>query len=152
MRWTLVALIVVMVFLSVTSRPSHSSEPVTASSLLRVATVFEHDYQHNLDGPVWDRFDAASRALITRAQYVRWHRECPTSTGDATLLDATRLARGWWQVDYEIGAVRLRDYWHQVAGQWRFSLVRSNPVAAALYSSSYADYARANGCASATNG
>jgi len=146
-----VVLIVVMVVLSVTSRPSHSSEPATASSLVRVATVFEHDYQHNLDGPVWDRFDGPSRALITRANYVRWHHECPTSTGDATVLDASRLSRGWWEVTYEIGAVMLHDYWHRVAGQWRFSLVRSNPAAAALYSSTFADFARANGCAATTS-
>ena len=139
-------LVAVMVVLSITSRPSSSREPATASGLVGVARVFEHDYQHNLDGPVWDRFDGPSRALITRAQYVRWHRECPVSSGAATVRDATRLSGGWWQVDYEIGAVSLRDYWHQVAGRWRFSLVRSNPSAAALYSSSFADFARASGC------
>lgn len=145
-------LVAVMVILSLTSHRSTSRQPATASELLRVASVFERDYQHNVDAPVWDLFDGPSRALISRAQYVRWHHDCPTTSGDATVLDATPLARGWWRVDYEIGGVRLRDYWHQVAGQWRFSLVRSNPAAAALYVSSFADFARANGCAAATSG
>jgi hypothetical protein len=146
-RWTLVVLVVVMVVLSLRSHPSHLSEPATAKELVSVATTFEHDYQHNVDGPVWDRFDEASRALIPRARYVSWHHSCPTTTGDATVLRATRRTDGWWEVDYEISGVTLHDYWRYVAGQWRFSLVRSNPGAAALYASDFASFARATGCA-----
>ncbi|MBW4029768.1 MAG: hypothetical protein HIU57_03700 [Acidobacteria bacterium] len=151
-RWTLVVLVAVMVILSLTSRPSPSSEAATARGLVHVATQFEHDYQHNVDGPVWDRFDDASRALITRARYVQWHRSCPTSPVDATILNASPLSKGWWAVTYEISGVMLRDYWHRVAGQWRFSLVRSNPTSAVLYASTFANFARVNGCAAASSG
>ncbi|MDE3146441.1 MAG: hypothetical protein KGL23_03310 [Acidobacteriota bacterium] len=152
MRWTLIVLVLVMVLLSLRSHPAPASEPATAGALVKVATTFEHDYQHNVDAPVWDRFDAASRALIPRARYVSWHHSCPTTSSDATVLGATRRADGWWEVDYQISGVTLHDYWHYVAGQWRFSLTRSNPTAAALYSSTYSAFARASGCTTANHG
>ncbi len=145
MRWTLAGLVVVMVGLSLAHRGA-GVEPTTSTELVRVATSFDHDYQFNIDGPTWDRFDPASQALISRANYIRWHQECPASPGPATVLRATRLAGGWWRVDYEIGAVVLHDYWHQIDGRWRFSLVRSNPSAAALYASTFANFVRATGC------
>lgn len=145
-------LVVVMAVLSLTSRSSPGTEPATSSELVRVATTFNDDYQFNVDVPVWDRFDPASQALIARATYVRWHRECPASPGTATVVDARRLTGGWWVVDYEIGGVRLHDYWHEIDGRWRFSLVRSNPSAAALYSSTFAAFARANGCVAPARG
>jgi len=145
-RWTLVGLVVVMVGLSLAHRTSTSREPATSTELVRVATQFNHDYQFNIDGPVWDRFDPASRALISRANYVRWHQECPASPGHATVRDANALTGGWWVVNYEIGGVSLHDYWHQVEGRWRFSLVRSNPSASVLYASTFAAFARATGC------
>lgn len=145
-------LVVVMAGLSLTSRSSRVAEPATSRELVRVATTFNTDYRFNVDVPVWDRFDPASQALIARATYVRWHRECPASPGTATVVDARRLTGGWWVVDYEIGGVRLHDFWHEIDGRWRFSLVRSNPSAAALYASTFAAFARANGCTPATGG
>jgi hypothetical protein len=139
-------LIVLLVGSSLVIHHSSRSESVTLVTLTSVATQFNHDYQFNDDGPVWDRFDPPSQALITRARYVKWHRECPTSPGAARTLSASRLTGGWWMVSYEISDVALRDYWHQVGGRWRFSLVRSNPAAASLYSSSFAAYAKAVGC------
>jgi hypothetical protein len=61
-------------------------------------------------------------------------------------MDARRVDARWWVVEYSIDGVTLRDYWHQEQGQWRFSLVRSNPAAAALYASNFTAFARANGC------
>jgi len=144
-RWTLAALVVVMVGLSLA--PRHTAhEPATATELVRVATLFDHDYQFNLDGATWDRFDRASQGVISRSNYIRWHQECPASPGTATVLTARALAAGWWMVTYEIGGVLLHDYWHQVDGRWRFSLLRSNPSAAALYASTFSAFARATGC------
>jgi hypothetical protein len=135
-----------MVGLSLAHRAPSSSEPATSAELVRVATQFDDDYQFNVDGAVWDRFDVSSQALISRANYVRWHQECPASPGVATIRSASSLTSGWWVVNYEIGGVSLRDYWHRVNGRWRFSLRRSNPSASALYSSTFAAFARATGC------
>jgi hypothetical protein len=140
-------LVVVMLGVSLVSRPSHASEPLTSGELLTVASRFNVDYQRNDDTAVWDRFDDASRRVITRSAYVTWHRECPVSTGSVSTTSASRLTAGWWLVDYSIDGVTLHDYWHQEHGQWRFSLVRSNPSAVALYSSSFAHFARSTGCA-----
>jgi hypothetical protein len=145
-RWALVVLVIAMVILSLTSHHSSGGEPVSAGELTRVATQFNDDFQVNDVGPVWDRFDAQSQAVIPRARYLRWHQECPTSPGVATTLGVRRVSGGWWVMDYSIGGVVLHDYWHQVQGHWRFNLVRSNPSAVSLYSSNFTNYARASGC------
>ncbi len=145
-RWTLVGLVFVVVVYSLRSHHGVSSEPPTAAELTLVATSFNHDYQVNDVAPVWDRFDASSRAVVARARYLQWHRECPAAPGSATTLSVRRLAHGWWVVNYDISGVTLHDYWHQEHGRWRFSLLRSNPSSVALYSSSFAAFARATGC------
>jgi hypothetical protein len=145
-RWTLIVLVLAMLILSPTLRHSSGGEPATADELTHIATQFNDDYQVNDVGPVWDRFDAQSQAVIPRARYLRWHGECPTSPGAATTLSARRISGNWWVVNYSISGVALHDYWHQVQGRWRFSLVRSNPSAVALYLSSFVNYARASGC------
>ena len=147
-RWSLAVLVVVMLALSLTSRPAlaPASESATVGELLRVATQFNHEYQVGDLRPVWERFDAASRAIIPESRYLRWHGECRAAPGAATTLGATRASRGWWIVAYSIGGVRLGDYWHREHGRWRFSLRRSNPLAATLYASSFAQYAHATGC------
>ncbi len=141
-------LVVVMVGFSLVGRSSGGArEPATASQLRDVAAQFNVDYQRNDDAPVWKRFDAASQAVITEARYVRWHQECRSSPGPATILQVSQMSNGWWLVNYEISGVTLHDYWHQQVGRWRFSLVRSNPSAVSLYSLSFTAYARAIGCA-----
>lgn len=135
-----------MLVLSLTGHHASSTEPETKQSLASVEATFNHDYQVNDDGPVWDRWDRASQAFITRSRYVLWHHECPNSPGAAVTGSVIHLSGPWWQVNYSISGVALRDYWHQEHGQWRFSLVRSNPSAVALYTSSFAHYARATGC------
>lgn len=139
-------LVVVMLVLSVRSHHGPSTEPATAAELTLVATEFNHDYQVNDVAPVWERFDASSRTVIARSRYLRWHHECPSAPGAATTLSASPVSNGWWVVAYSISGVILHDYWHQEQRRWRFSLVRSNPSAVALYSSSFANYARATGC------
>lgn len=123
-----------------------SSEAPTRATLLHVATRFNDDYAANRDGPVYDRWDAVSRRLISRADYLRRHRECPTPPGRALVEGATRGPDGYWRVYYEIAGVRLTDYWHYQRGRWTFNLARSNPRAVALYRLSFAAYAAAVGC------
>jgi len=140
----LVALVVVATFARVTT----SFEGDRASVLWAIATTFNQNYSENHPIAVYDRFDAASRAVISRADYVRRHRECPDPPGPATTTGVQRGPGGYWLVHYSIDSVALTDYWHYVAGRWRFSLVRSNPDAVSLYSLPFAAYARALGCAS----
>ncbi len=53
------------------------SDPHTASALLKIATTFNHDYDTGDYGPVHARWDARSQAIITRADYIRRHQDCP---------------------------------------------------------------------------
>jgi hypothetical protein len=117
-----------------------------AATLRRVAQVFNDDYAANRDGAVYDRFDAASRAVISRGAYVARHAECPTNPGRATVESASPVGGGWWVVRYQIAGVSLTDYWRYRSGRWQFDLVRSNPDAARLYRMSAAAYLRAMGC------
>ena len=128
------------------ARVSTSPEGERASVLFAIATAFNQNYSANRPGAVYDRFDSASRDVISRAAYIRRHLECPDPPAPATTTGVTRGPRGYWLVHYSIDRVSLTDYWHYVGGRWRFSLMRSNPQAAALYRLSFSAYARALGC------
>jgi hypothetical protein len=52
-------------------------EPHTAAALLKIAKVFNHDYDTGDYGPVYTRWDPRSQAIITRADYVKRHKDCP---------------------------------------------------------------------------
>ena len=84
-------------------------DPHTAPALLRIATVFNHDYDTGDYGPVYTRWDARSQAIITRADYIRRHRDCPS--GSRTLSqDRERQPGTAWGMagDYEIGGQQLK--------------------------------------------
>lgn len=121
-------------------------DPHTVAALLKIARRFNANYSANRDGATYDRFDAASRAVIGRAEYVRRHKECPDAPGPSIVLGATRVAGGYWAVRYSISGTPLTDYWHYVGGHWRFSLVRSNPGAVTLYRLPAHRYFVALGC------
>jgi hypothetical protein len=122
-------------------------DPRTASALLKIATVFNDDYDRGDYGPVYARWDARSQAIITRAQYIKRHRDCPGAPHAAALVQsATPGPHGAWLVDYEIGGQRLTDYWFYVHRHWRFDLVLSNPGSVRLYRMTPQAYATAVGC------
>ena len=131
---------------TVISRPS-TTDPRTQVALLRIATQFNRDYAANNDGPVYDRWDRESKLIIARDQYLRRHTECPTNPGAATIESANRGTDGYWLVHYSISGIQFIDYWHYQDGQWRFSLLRSNPSAVKLYELTFRAYAAAVGCA-----
>ena len=56
---------------SVSSLPP---DPRTPSALLKIATVFNRDYDTGDYGPVYARWDARSQAIITRSDYIRRHK------------------------------------------------------------------------------
>jgi hypothetical protein len=122
-------------------------DPRTASALLKIATVFNHDYDTGDYGPVYARWDARSQAIITRADYIRRHKDCPS--GPQTLSQTegvSRGPRGAWLVHYQIGGQQLTDYWFYVHRRWVFDLVLSNPDAVKLYRMSPQQYVAAVGC------
>lgn len=120
----------------------------TAASLLHVASVFNEEFGNNDDGPVYDRWDARSQAVISRAEYLRRHAECPTAPQAAAHVEiATPGPNGAWQVRYAIGGVQFTDYWFYVDHRWVFDLLLSNPHAVQLYRLSGPAYAAAVGCA-----
>lgn len=123
-----------------------SSDPKTRQALLRIAIQFNNNYSANRDGLVYDRWDATSRSVISRTQYVLRHVECPTAPGHAVVEGASRADNGYWRVRYSISGSQLTDYWHYEHGRWRFDLARSNPSSVGLYRLSFAAYAAAVGC------
>ena len=123
-------------------------DPPTGPTLLTIAAAFNHDYDTGGYGLVYARWDARSQAIITRADYIQRHRDCP---GGSHPLSRTESAspggpQGSWLVRYEIGGHQLTDYWFYVGHRWVFDLVLSNPDAVGLYRMSPARYAAAVGC------
>ena len=136
------------------SHPAASSaslppDPHTAAALLKIAAVFNHDYDTGDYAPVYTRWDARSQAIITRADYLRRHKDCPS--GSQTLSQTESAApggpHGAWLVHYEIGGQQLTDYWFYVHRRWVFDLMLSNPSAVKLYRLSPQQYVAALGCA-----
>jgi hypothetical protein len=126
---------------------SRARDPRTAAALLRIATVFNADYAGGEYGPVYERWDARSRTVISRAEYIKRHRLCPPAPFTAHVVDASRGPDGAWLVHYVISGVRLTDYWFYVRGRWVFDLPRSNPDAVRLYRLPTSKYVAALGCA-----
>jgi hypothetical protein len=120
----------------------------TAATLLKVATVFNDDYDRGVYGPVYDRWDARSKALISRAEFIRRHTECPTSPSATHVEGASPGPRGAWLVSYTVSGAeaRLTDYWFYVDGRWVFDLPLSNPSSVSLYKLSGPLYLAALGC------
>jgi hypothetical protein len=131
-----------------TSALSLPPDPGTAAALLKIATAFNHDYDTGDYGPVYARWDARSQAIISRADYIQRHKDCPA--GSRTLSHAENAspggAQGAWLVHYEIGGQQLTDYWFYVYHRWVFDLILSNPDAVKLYRMSPSPYAAAVGC------
>lgn len=121
-------------------------DPQTAAALLRIATTFNNDYDRGVYGPVYDRWDARSQAIISRAEYVRRHTECPSSPASALVESATPGSNGTWRVRYEVGGVQLTDYWFYASGRWVFDLPLSNPSSVSLYKLPGPRYLAALGC------
>lgn len=125
-----------------------TGDPRTVAALLRIATAFNNDYDSGDYGPVYDQWDARSQAIISKADYVRRHTDCPTAPHVPANVDSARPGPGGaWLVTYEISGVRLTDYWFYQRGRWLFDLVLSNPDAVRLYKLSSQRYASAVGCA-----
>lgn len=124
-----------------------AADPDTTTALLRVAQAFNDAYDSGDFGAVYDRWDARSQAIISRAEYIRRHRVCaPATHSTAVVTGASRGPGGAWLVRYQISGTRLTDTWFYVRHRWLFDIVRSNPGAARLYRLPFARYAAATGC------
>jgi hypothetical protein len=122
-------------------------DPHTAVALLKIAATFNRDYDTGDYGPVYARWDARSQAILTSADYLRRHRDCPsTSHALSQTENVSPGPHGVWLVHYEIGGQQLTDYWFYVHRRWVFDLVLSNPDAVKLYRMSPGQYAVALGC------
>lgn len=127
-------------------QPTAAPESRSAATLLKIATVFNRDYDNGDYGPVYDRWDGRSQAIITRAGYIQRRTECRSRSTAAQVENARPGPHGAWLVDYEIAGNQLVDYWFYVRGRWVFDLVLSNPSAVSLYRLSPQQYAVAAGC------
>ena len=130
-------------------RPAASPpDPHTAAALLKVATAFNQDYDGGKYAPVYARWDARSQAIISEADYIRRHEDCPGARNAPSRTEsASPGPHGAWLVHYEISGQQLTDYWFYVDHRWVFDLVLSNPDAAKLYRMPPQQYAAAIGCA-----
>jgi hypothetical protein len=130
------------------SSASLPPDPHTTSALLKIAAAFNHDYDTGDYGPVYSRWDERSQAIITRADYIKRHRDCPS--GPQALSRTESVSRGGpdgaWLVHYEIGGQQLTDYWFYVHRRWVFDLPLSNPDAVKLYRMTPQQYVAALGC------
>jgi hypothetical protein len=126
---------------------TQASEPKNAKALVAIAQVFNDDYGGNNDGPVYDRWDKRSQALISRADYIHRHLACATAPQSPAHVESARPGLdGAWLVRYEIDGIQFTDYWFYVHGQWVFDLSLSNPQAVRLYRLSYAAYVHQLDC------
>src|SRR5712691_7850068 len=72
-------------------------DPRTAAALLKIATIFNNEYDRGDYGPVYARWDARSQAVITKAQYIKRHRDCPSAPHATALVEsATPGPHGAW--------------------------------------------------------
>jgi hypothetical protein len=103
-----------------TSHPAASVAPLppdphTADALLKIATAFNHDYDTGDYSPVYERWDARSQAIISRADYIRRHKDCPSGSHALSQTESVSPGpHGAWLVHYEIGGQQLTDYWFYV--------------------------------------
>lgn len=118
----------------------------TATALIKIATVFNDDYDSGVYGPVYDRWDARSKAIISRAEYIRRHTQCPSAAVTARVESARPGPDGAWLVSYAIGGKQLTDYWFYIDGRWLFDLPLSNTNSVSLYKLSGPAYLAAPGC------
>ena len=122
-------------------------DPSTVPALLKIAAALNHDYDTGEYGLVYARWDARSQAIISRADYIQRHKDCPG--GSPTLSQTESVSPGppgAWLARYEIGGQQLTDYWFYVRHRWVFDLVLSNPDAVRLYRMTPGQYAAAVGC------
>jgi hypothetical protein len=127
--------------------PASPPDPHSASALLAIATAFNHDYDTGDYAPVYARWDARSQAIISEADYVQRHEECPQAPAASRTEDASPGPHGAWLVRYEIGGQQLTDYWFYVGHRWVFDIVLSNPDMVSLYRMPPREYVKALGCA-----
>src|SRR5260370_19582313 len=100
----------------------------TAAALLKIATAFNDEYGSGDYGPVYARWDARSQAIISEADYIRRHKDCPGSPQPPARTEtAAPGAHGAWMVRYEIGGQQPTDYWFYVHRPGGFDLVSANP-------------------------
>ena len=110
--------------------------------------MYNHEYGTGDYGPVYARWDARSQAIITKADYIQRHKDCPGAPQAPSHTESDSPGpQGTWLVHYEIGGQQLTDYWFYVHRRWVFDLVLSNPYAAKLYRMSPQQYVKAVGCA-----
>jgi hypothetical protein len=93
-------------------------------------------------GPAYARWDARSQEIITRADYIKRHQDCPSGSHTLSQTESVNPGgpHGAWLVQYEIGGQQLTDYWFYVHRRWVFDLVLSNPSAVKLYRMSPQQY------------
>lgn len=123
-------------------------DPPTVAALLRIAQVFNTDYDSGRYGAVYDRWDARSQAIIPRAEYIRRHLECPTAPSGAPVRveGAARGPHRRWLVRYQVQGAQAVDTWFYLDRRWVFDILLSNPGAAAEYRMPFRQYAAAVGC------
>jgi hypothetical protein len=102
------------------------AEPVSAQQLKAAAQVHFNSYGTGDWAAVWDDLDAPSKAVVTRAEYVRRLTECsrydPNRGKPATVEGVVDNHDGTWSVIVRIANLRLTFPARYESGHWRFVL------------------------------
>jgi len=78
-------------------------DPPSALGLLKIATIFNDHYDNGDYGPVYDRWDTRSQAVITRAQYIQRHKDCPGAPHTPSLTESANPGpHGAWLVQLRV--------------------------------------------------
>ena len=82
---------------------------------------------------VYARWDGRSQAIVSKADYVQRHRQCPGAHNASRTEDDSPGPDGAWVVHYEIGGQQLTDYRFYAGHRWVFDPILSNPDMVPLY-------------------
>jgi hypothetical protein len=70
-------------------------DPRTAAALLKIAAALNHDCDTGRYGPVYARWDARSQAILTRADYLRRHKDCPSASHVLSQTENVKPGSAW---------------------------------------------------------
>jgi hypothetical protein len=121
-----------------------TTQAATAEGLRAAALVVLATYAGGNWGAFWDHWDAASQALITRAEYIRRKTACPGITGSITVVSLRSTSTGIWNVVGRRGGSLITYQFRYEKGAWVY--VVTDATVKAQLAEPFASYVARPGC------
>jgi len=106
--------------------PAPSAEPKTGPELQAIAQLHFNSFSDGDFATFWDDFDSASKAVVTRDEYVRRLTACmrndPNKNSRFTVLRVAENKDGTWSVTVRYVKYDITFPARYEAGHWRFGL------------------------------